>query len=272
MTYIVSCPRTSAAAIIDPVLDYDPAAGRTSNTHNDAVLAHVEQHTLRVQWIWETHVHADHLTGAARLAEATGAQTAIGEHVAEVQATFKALFNLGDDFAADGSQFDRLLKDGDQLTLGELPVRVYHTPGHTPACVCYLVGNSLFTGDTLFMPDAGTARCDFPGGSAEALYRSIRRLYASVPEDARVFVGHDYAPGGREVLWESSIKAQKEANKQLSGATSEEQFVGWRADRDKTLGAPRLLIPSLQVNLRNGRLPPAEANGTVYLKVPVNVI
>lgn len=272
MTYIVSCPTTSATIIIDSVLDFNMAAGRTSNTHNDAVLGYVREQRLKVEWIWETHVHADHLTGAAYLAEKTGAKTAIGEHVVKVQTMFKALFNLGDDFKCDGSQFDKLFTDNEVIKLGDLSCQVFHTPGHTPACVCYLIGNTLFTGDTLFMPDSGTARCDFPGGSAEDLFKSIRRLYDSVPESTRCFVGHDYQPGGREVLWETSIKMEKEANKQLSAGTSQAQFIEWRADRDKTLGAPRLLIPSLQVNLRNGRMPPPESNGTAYLKVPINVI
>lgn len=272
-TYVVSCPNTKKAMVLDSVLDYNGAAARTSNEHSDKVLAYAKEKGLTIEWVVDTHVHADHLTGAAYLADQTGATTGIGEHVSAVQKTFKALFNLGEEFKVDGSQFAHLFKDGETFGLGDVQCIVFHTPGHTPACCSFLMGDALFTGDTLFMPDFGTARCDFPGGSATALYESIHdKLYKAVPDDARVFVGHDYKPGGRELKWETTMAAEKEGNKQLKADTTPEEFIKWRSERDAKLGAPRLIIPALQVNLRCGRMPPAESNGTVFLKVPVNVL
>ena len=270
---VVSCPNTRKAMIVDPVMDFNPASARTGNTHSELVAAYCRDHELDVELIAETHVHADHLTGASWLKHAVGATTAIGEHVVDVQRTFKKLFNLGDDFAADGSQFDRLFRDGDAFTVGDLRGRVIHTPGHTPACVSYVIGDAVFTGDTLFMPDFGTARCDFPGGSADTMFSSLQKLFA-LPDTHRCFVGHDYPRGaGRDAAeWETTIGAQKEGNKQCTAATTREEYVAMRTARDASLGAPRLLLPSLQVNLRNGELPPAEDNGTSYLKIPVNVI
>ena len=275
-TYVVQDTSSNAAMIIDPVMDFDMASGRTSNTHNETVAAFCAEKKLDVQFIIETHVHADHLTGAKWLAQQfPSAKTAIGEHVQQVQALFQGVFNLKgehDNFQADGSQFDLLLKDGQEFTLGNMTVKILHTPGHTPACVCLVIGDAVFTGDTLFMPDFGTARCDFPGGSVETLYASIQRLYAELPDATRVFVGHDYGPGGREIQWETTIGASKQTNKQIKEGVTLEEFGTFRRTRDAQLGAPKLLLPSLQINLRNGAMPPAEENGTVYLKLPLNVI
>lgn len=244
-----------------------------SQTHNDKVIEYVEAQGLTVTWILETHVHADHLTGAQGLkARFPTAKAAIGEHVKEVQALFKGIFNLEEDFATDGSQFDVLLADGATFSIGSVPVRVLHTPGHTPACCSYVIGDAVFTGDTVFMPDMGSARCDFPKGSAEALFHSVRDKIFALADSTRVFVGHDYAPGGRPIAVESTIGAEKVGNKHLKESESLEGFVAARESRDKTLGAPRLLLPSLQVNLRNGQLPPAEANGRSYLKIPLTVV
>lgn len=276
MTYIVSCPTTSSTLILDSVLDYDPSSGRTTNTHNEAVIQYCTQHNLNVQYILESHVHADHLTGAKYLKETyPQAQTGIGANVTQVQQTFSKIFNYNtdDDLKTDGSQFDVLFQDGDTFRLGELDVRVIYTPGHTPACVCYVVGkDAVFTGDTIFMPDFGTARCDFPGGSSSTLYTSIKRLYDTLPDDTRVYVGHDYQPGGRELLFQTTIGEEKRSNKQLKNDTSESDFAVWRSERDGQLGMPKLLLPSIQVNLRNGDFPKAESNGVSYLKIPINLL
>jgi len=273
-TYIVSCPNTSKTIVVDPVMDYDAAAARTGNTHSEKVVAYIEENKLDVELIAETHVHADHLTGASWLKDTLSAKTAIGAHVTDVQVMFKALFNLGDEFKTDGSQFDILYNDGDKFTVGDLQCSVIHTPGHTPACVTYVIGDAVFTGDTIFMPDFGTARCDFPGGSATALYNSIHEKQYKLPAEYRCFVGHDYPKSaGRDgPVWETTMGAQQTGNKHLTVDTTEEEYVAMRTARDATLGAPRLLLPSLQVNLRNGELPPAESNGTSYLKLPVNVV
>lgn len=272
-TQIVSDPETKKAAVIDPVMDFDGAAGRTHNEHNDAVLEAVAAGGYDVTHILETHVHADHLTGAGYLKDKLpSALTGIGENVVQVQKLFQGVFNMTDGFTPDGSQFDLLLSDGQEFAIGKLPVKVFYSPGHTPACVCYHVGDALFTGDTLFMEDFGTARCDFPGGSAETMYASVQRLYAELPDETRCFVGHDYQPGGRELRYETTLGVQKASNKQLTASTTLEEFVGFRKARDDQLGMPKLIIASLQVNLRNGRFPPPEDDGKIYLKIPINVL
>ena len=275
-TYIVQEQNSKHAMIIDPVMDFDMGSAGTSQTHNEAVVLFCETNELQVDYIIETHVHADHLTGAQFLhSKFPQAKTAIGEHVKDVQSLFQQVFNLDaqkDNFKPDGSQFDMLLQDNQEFVLGnETPVNVLHTPGHTPACVSLVVGDAVYTGDTLFMPDFGTARCDFPGGSVDQLYHSIQRLY-ELPDSTRVFVGHDYAPGGRDYAWETTIGESKQKNRQLKAETSLDEFGKFRRERDAKLNAPKLIIPSLQVNLRNGAMPPAEDNGTVYLKIPMNVI
>jgi glyoxylase-like metal-dependent hydrolase (beta-lactamase superfamily II) len=261
--------------IIDPVLDFDMSSARTSQTHNDSVVSFCDIKHLQVDYIVETHVHADHLTGANYLqSKFPGAKTIIGENVVQVQELFQKIFNLDgekDKFQANGSQFDMLLKDGQTFELGGTTCKVLYTPGHTPACVSLVIGDAVFSGDTLFMPDMGTARCDFPGGSVEQLYQSIQRLY-ELPDDTRVFVGHDYGPGGREIKWETTIGEEKARNKQIQKDTSLEVFGKFRRERDASLVAPKLILPALQVNLRNGSMPLAESNGTVYLKMPVNVL
>jgi len=272
ITYVASCPATRQCAIIDPVLDYSVSDGRTGTAAADAVAAHVRERQLTVAWILETHVHADHLSAAAHLRALFGAPLAIGEHVTRVQKVFGDLFNAGADFARDGSQFDRLLRDSERFALGELEVEVLHTPGHTPACVSYRIGDALFVGDTLFMPDYGTARCDFPGGDAHAMYRSIRRLLA-LPPATRMFLCHDYLPPGRrDFVWETSVEAQRAHNVQIHDGIDEVTYVSARHQRDATLAAPQLLLPAVQVNMRAGDLPPAEANGVRYLKIPLNRI
>jgi glyoxylase-like metal-dependent hydrolase (beta-lactamase superfamily II) len=272
-TYVVyeQSAQGGAAVIIDPVLDYDHKSGRTRNVSNDAVLAFVQAERLQVGWILETHAHADHLTGAARLKEVLGGKLGIGEHIGTVQRTFKQLFNLERELAVDGSQFDRLFGDGETFSVGELQGQVLAVPGHTPACVAYLFDDLLFIGDTLFMPDVGSARCDFPGGDARTLYASIRRLLA-LPPSTRVMVCHDYPPAGREPRWETSVAEQRADNIHVHDGISEEAFVRMRVARDQTLEMPLLIIPSIQVNIRAGQLPPPENNGQSYLKIPVNVL
>ncbi|PKB19130.1 glyoxylase-like metal-dependent hydrolase (beta-lactamase superfamily II) [Novosphingobium kunmingense] len=271
VSYIVSDPVTRRAAVIDPVLDFTPNNARTATRSADALLAHLAQHELQLDWILDTHAHADHLSAAQYLRGKTGAQVAIGAGITTIQRTFGTLFGL-DDLAFDGSQFDRLVGEGDTLPLGSLTIEVLHTPGHTPACVSFRIGDALFVGDTLFMPDYGTARCDFPGGSAATLYASIRKLLA-LPGETRIFVGHDYLPAGRsEIAWETSVAEQRRANVHIHEGVSEADFVAMRQARDATLDAPQLILPSLQVNIRAGQLPPAEANGTRYLKLPLDAI
>jgi len=270
-TYVVTDPATRAAAVIDPVLDYDWRSGRTGTASADGVLGHLQAAGLELRWILETHAHADHLSAAPYLKSRAGGQIAIGEGIRQVQATFKRVFGLGDDFAPDGRQFDRLFADGEAVELGSLAGRVIATPGHTSDSVAYLFGDALFVGDTVFMPDGGSARCDFPGGDAAELYRSVRRLYA-LPPQTRVFVCHDYAPGGRAPLCETTIESQRQSNIHLRADTSEQEFVAMRRARDATLSVPNLIIPSVQVNIRAGHLPPAESDGVSYLKVPLNVL
>lgn len=271
VTYLVHDPATRAAAIIDPVLDFDAASGRTATHSADAILTAAADQELTVQWLLETHAHADHLSAAHHLREKTGADVVIGQHITTVQSFFAALFEA-DDVAPDGSQFERLVADGDVLPLGELSIGVMHTPGHTPACVTYLIGDAAFVGDTLFMPDYGTARADFPGGDAGQLYRSTRRIL-SLPPETRIFVGHDYLPAGRsDYVWETTVAAQLAGNIHVHEGVSEADFVAMRSARDATLPAPRLILPSLQVNIRAGAMPPPSPGGHTYLKLPVNAL
>ncbi|HED4459827.1 MBL fold metallo-hydrolase [Pasteurella multocida] len=270
-SYVVHDPDTQACAIIDSVLDLDYAAGKISTLSADAIIAYIQQQQLTVEWILETHVHADHLSAAPYLQEKLGGKTGIGQHITIVQNVFGKAFNAGTEFARDGSQFNRLFHDGDEFTLGRLPVKVIHTPGHTPACVSYLIGDAVFVGDTLFMPDYGTARCDFPGGDANVLYQSVQKLLA-LPEETRMFLCHDYLPKHRqEYCYETTVKAQKEQNIHIHHGVKQAEFVQMRQLRDATLSMPKLIIPSVQVNMRAGHLPPAEENGQVYLKVPINL-
>ena len=269
-TYVVADTEGRAAAIIDPVLDFDAKAGRTATASAETVLAHVRERGLEVHWILETHAHADHLSAGHWLKQQLpGARLAIGDGIRSVQQTFRPIFNLGAEFASDGSQFDHLWRDGEEFTIGALQARVIALPGHTSDSSAYLVGDALFTGDSLFMPDSGTARCDFPGGSAAALYRSIQRMY-QLPDATRVFVCHDYGAGGREVACETTIGEQKRTNIHVRADTSEAEFVQLREARDATLPMPALILPAVQVNIRAGELPPAEANGVRYLKIPLD--
>jgi len=269
VSYLVIDPSTRRAAIIDPVLDFDARSGRTSTRSADRILEAVTAEGVEVQWILETHAHADHLSSAAYLRARTGAPVAIGEHIRNVQRAFKPLFNATD-LADDGTQFNRLLADGERLPLGALQIEVIHTPGHTPACVSYRIGDDVFVGDTLFMPDYGTARADFPGGDARTLYRSIRRLLALPPQTV-LWMCHDYkAPGRDEYKWHTTVAEQRAGNVHVHDGIDEAQFVQMRTTRDRTLAVPQLLLPSIQVNIRAGEMPPAEADGNRYLKIPVN--
>ena len=269
-SYVVQDPDSSACAIIDSVLDFDYAAGRTDIRSANQIIAFVREKRLEVAWGLETHVHADHLSAAPYLHDQLGGKTGIGAHIVEVQEIFGKAFNAGTEFARDGSQFDALFNEGDTFTIGSLEGRVLHTPGHTPACLTYVIGDAAFVGDTLFMPDYGTARCDFPGGDARTLYHSIQKVL-SLPEQTRLFLCHDYkAPGRDAYQHETTVAEQRQANVHVHDGISEEEFVKMRTERDATLGMPRLIIPSVQVNMRAGELPPAEDNGQVYLKVPIN--
>ncbi len=271
LTYLVCDPQGRACAVIDSVLDYDPASGRTDTRSADAVVAVIRERGLDLQWVLETHVHADHLSAAPYLQEALGTgKIGIGARITQVQDTFGKIFNEGTRFARDGSQFDRLFMEGDSFMIGQMRVDVLHTPGHTPACLTYVIGDAAFVGDTLFMPDFGTARCDFPGGSAEVMFQSVQKIL-SLPDATRIFVGHDYkAPGREEFAWETTVGAQKANNIHIGGARTQAEFVALRQARDATLPMPRLIIPSLQINMRAGHMPEPEANGTAYLKVPLN--
>lgn len=270
VSYIVSDPETAYCVIIDSVLDYDPASGRTSTGSADAMIAYVEEKGLEPELILDTHVHADHLTAAPYLKAKFDAETGIGDQVPIIQDTFGAIFNAEPDFKRDGSQFDYLFSDGAHFTVGNIPARVLHTPGHTPACSAYVIGDAVFVGDTMFMPDYGTARCDFPGGDARTLYRSIQKLF-ELPDETRVFVCHDYLPSGREqYVWETTIGEQKAKNVHVGGGVSEDDFVKMREEKDATLAMPTLILPSVQVNMRAGAFPPAEENGVSYLKLPLN--
>jgi glyoxylase-like metal-dependent hydrolase (beta-lactamase superfamily II) len=271
VSYIVHDPATKMAAIIDPVLDFTPRNGRIATTSADALLATTKAQGLEIVYLLETHAHADHLSAAHHLRQATGALVVIGSHITQVQTIFGELFEA-DDVTPDGSDFDRLVADGDSLPLGDLQIEIMHTPGHTPACLTYVVGDAAFVGDTLFMPDYGTARADFPGGSATELYRSIRKIL-DLPLETRIFVGHDYLPAGRsDYRWETSVSEQRRGNIHVHDGVSETEFVNMRTARDKTLEAPQLILPSLQVNIRAGAMPPASPGGHIYLRLPVNAI
>ena len=270
VSYILQDPQGSACAIIDSVLDFDHSAGRTDTASADKIVAFIQDNALRTQWILESHVHADHLSAAPYLQERLGGKIGIGNQIRVVQDTFGKVFNEGTEFQRDGSQFDALFEDGDSFHIGQLRADVMHTPGHTPACLTYVVGDAAFVGDTLFMPDFGTARCDFPGGSAHDLYQSIQRIL-SLPEATRIFVGHDYkAPGRNEFAWETTVAAQRAANVHIGGGKDEDSFVDLRETRDAQLAMPKLIVPSLQINMRAGHMPPAEDDGTVMLKLPIN--
>ena len=271
LTYVVFDPDSRDAVVIDPVLDFDPLASQTSLQSVEQVSAFLDGQQLKLRYILETHAHADHLTGAQYLKRRFGAGVVIGERITEVQATFKQVFDLPATFATDGRQFDRLLADGQGLQAGTLNIAAIATPGHTPACLTYQIGDALFTGDALFIEDYGTGRCDFPRGSAAELYESVHDKLYQKPDDLRVFVGHDYQPGGRPLRCETTIGASKQHNVQLRADTTREQFVAFRTARDKTLSPPRLLYPSVQVNVDAGRLPSASANGIRYLHIPVNL-
>ena len=271
-THVVWDEATRKAAVVDSVLDFDQPSGRTSTASADRVIAFVKEAGLVVEWLLETHAHADHLSAAPYLKEQLGGTIAIGEAIRTVQGVFAKVFNEPASFAADGSQFDRLLADGEQVMLGDLPLIALHVPGHTPACMAYVIGDAVFVGDTLFMPDYGTARCDFPGGDARALYRSVRRLLA-LPAETRLFLCHDYlAPGRSEYVLETTVAAQRAANVQIHDGISEDEFVAMREARDATLAMPRLILPSFQVNIRAGHFPEPEANGVSYLKLPLNLL
>jgi glyoxylase-like metal-dependent hydrolase (beta-lactamase superfamily II) len=270
ISYVVREPQGHACAIVDSVLDYDPASGRTDTSSADAIIAWVKAEGLTVAWILESHVHADHLSAAPYLQQHLGGKIGIGSNITIVQNTFGKIFNEGTEFQRDGSQFDALFAEGDTFHIGQLRAEVLHTPGHTPACLTYVIGDAAFVGDTLFMPDFGTARCDFPGGSAEDLYHSIQKIL-SLPDDTRIFVGHDYkAPGRDDYAWETTVGEQKAMNIHVGAGKPLEDFVSMRQTRDAQLGMPRLILPSLQTNMRAGNLPEPEDNGARYFKVPIN--
>ncbi len=271
LTYVVHDEATRTGVVIDSLTDYDPKSARTTLSACERVARYVDEHGLRIPYVLDTHAHADHLTGMPFFKDRYGATTVIGWKITEVQAAFRRIFNLGEDFAVDGSQFDRVIADGETLRTGPIAIEGLYTPGHTPACMTYRIDDMLFVGDVLFMPDYGAARCDFPGGSAEALYDSVMRLYA-LPDETRVLTGHDYRPGGRPLRYESTIGEQKRANVLLSAATKKDDFVTLRKRRDAGLEMPVLILPAVQINVRAGRLPRPEPNGISYLKIPVNVL
>ncbi len=271
VSYIVHQGPGTACAIIDSVLDYDPKSGRTRTTSADKVVAYVHENQLRVEWILETHAHADHITAAPYLKQKLGGKVAIGQRITSVQKVFKGIFNLEPEFRQDGSQFDTLMNDDEEFRIGDLRAKVLAVPGHTPACVAYQVGDAVFVGDTLFMPDVGTARCDFPGGDAKTLYASTRKLL-SLPAQTRLFMCHDYPPNNRPVAYETTVAEQREKNIHVHDGISEAQFVQMRTQRDASLDMPVLILPAVQINIRAGAMPPKEANGVAYLKIPVDVL
>ncbi len=272
VTYIVADPDTKACAIIDSVLDYDASSGRTSTESADEVIAFIKNGELETKWILETHAHADHFSAAPYLQKKLGGIIAIGEHIPDIQRVFGGLFNEGGDFKTDGSQFGRLFKDNEIFKIGNLDAKIIYVPGHTPACVAYLIGDSVFVGDTLFMPDYGSARCDFPGGDAGTLYDSVHKLY-ELPDDTRMYLCHDYKAKGRDHFqWETTVGQQKANNIHMNVSVSRDEFIKMRTERDKTLGMPKLILPSIQVNMRAGELPEPEENGVSYLKIPLNSV
>ena len=271
VTYVVYEKEGSACAIIDSVLDYDPKSGRTRTDSADKVIEFVKQKNLKVEWILETHAHADHLTAAPYLKQTLGGKTAIGDHITTVQQVFKGIFNLEQSFATNGSQFDHLLKDGEEFHFGALSGTTMYVPGHTPACVAFQIGDAVFVGDTMFMPDVGTARCDFPGGDAKTLYGSVKKIL-SLPGDTRLFMCHDYPPTDRPVAFETTVAEQRAKNIHVHDGISEAQFVDMRTKRDATLEMPVLILPAVQVNIRAGEMPPKDENGVAYLKIPVNAL
>ena len=269
VTYVVYEKPTSSCIIIDSVLSYDPKSGRTHTRMADEVVEFVKKNELKTEWILETHAHADHVTAAPYLRSELGGKVAIGDHISVVQSVFKDIFNLENSFPVDGSQFDRLLKDGEEIHFGKLSFKALFVPGHTPACMAYQVGDAIFVGDTMFMPDVGTARCDFPGGDAHVLYQSMRKIL-SFPLDTRLFMCHDYPPNGRPVQFETTVADERKSNIHMHDGISEEQFIEMRSKRDATLGMPVLILPAIQINIRAGDMPPKESNGVSYLKIPVN--
>lgn len=271
VSYVVKDPASNACAIIDPVMDFDYAAGRISFQSADLIISHIRLNDLRVEWLIETHAHADHLSAAPYIQAKLGGRLGIGVDITAVQETFGKVFNDGTEFRRDGSQFDRLFRDGDTYNIGRMAAFVMATPGHTPACMTHVIGNAAFVGDTLFMPDGGTARADFPGGNARQLYRSIHKIL-SLPPETRVFVCHDYAPGGRDVRWQTTVAEERATNIHVRDGISEDDFAALREARDRTLPMPKLIIPSIQVNIRGGELPEPDASGKRFLKVPVNAL
>jgi glyoxylase-like metal-dependent hydrolase (beta-lactamase superfamily II) len=270
-TYVVSDPEARVCVVIDPVLDYDPKSGRTRTQSAQKVIDYITNNQLRLEWILETHAHADHLTAAKYLQNELGGKIAIGEKVQKVQDVFKGIFNLGEEFKPDGSQFDYLLKDGETISFGNLGIESIAVPGHTPACLAYKVGDAIFVGDTLFPPDVGTARCDFPGGDASTLYKSIKKIL-SYPDSTNLYMCHDYPPTDRQVIDKTTVREQRENNIHIHDGITEDQFVQMRKARDTTLEVPVLLLPSIQVNIRAGTMPPKEDNGTSYMKIPINLL
>jgi len=269
ISYVVKGPNSQSCAIVDSVMDIDYAAGRITYDNADEIIAYVEEQGLKVEWLIETHVHADHLSAAPYIQSKVGGRIGIGENIVVVQDVFGKVFNEGTEFQRDGSQFDRLFKEGDTYQIGGLTVFAMHTPGHTPACMTHVVGDAAFVGDTLFMPDGGSARADFPGGDAGVLYDSIQKVL-SLPDEMRLFMCHDYGPNGRDIEWETSVAAEKEHNIHVGGGKTKEDFVKFRTERDAQLDMPKLIIPSLQVNMRAGQMPPKDEQGDVFFKVPVN--
>ncbi len=269
ISYVVTDPASKACAVIDSVMDIDYAAGRITHDGADEIIAHIRDKGLKLEWIIETHVHADHLSAAPYIQGKLGGKLGIGENITIVQDTFGKIFNEGTEFQRDGSQFDQLFKDGDTYMIGTMTAHVLHTPGHTPACMTHVIGNAAFVGDTLFMPDGGSARADFPGGDAAILYDSIMRVL-SLPDEMRLFMCHDYGPNGRDIQWETTVGDEKAHNIHVGGSKTREDFIKFRTARDATLDMPRLIIPSLQVNMRAGQLPPKDESGKTFLKVPVN--
>ncbi|MEL7526416.1 MAG: MBL fold metallo-hydrolase [Pseudomonadota bacterium] len=271
ISYVVKDPSSTACAVVDSVMDIDYAAGRITYDHADEIIAYIEDNGLELEWLIETHVHADHLSGAPYIQQKLGGKLGIGDQITVIQETFGKVFNEGTEFQRDGSQFDRLFQDGDTYQIGEMTAFAMATPGHTPACMVHVMGNAAFAGDTLFMPDGGSARADFPGGDAATLYDSIQKVL-SLPEEMRLFMCHDYGPNGRDIQWETTVGDEKTHNIHVGGGKTKEEFVKFRTERDAQLSMPKLIIPSLQVNMRAGKLPPAEENGKTFLKVPVNAL